>query len=58
MKRYNVWTREPYGNWEKATAKGISLDDAEELADALGRSGKPIQVKVTPSGELPSLNGQ
>lgn len=52
-KLYHVWTKEPYGSWEKVSAKPASEVVAEGIADLLRGSGRQLKVEVLESGKKP-----
>lgn len=55
MKKYNVWIRGPYAEWEKATAESVDLKSAEQIADIHRSSGAELRVKVVPANQKPAL---
>jgi hypothetical protein len=51
--RFHVWTRGPYGNWEKASAEPLERKSADQLADVHLSSGAEVRVQVLPSNKKP-----
>ena len=55
--KWNVWTKGPYGPWEKASADPLTRPEAEQLAD-VHRAGKSeLIVVVCDARETPSGPG-
>lgn len=48
-----VWTKEPYGQWEKAHAKPSTHGEAAAVERKIQASGRPVKVLTLQSGEKP-----
>lgn len=57
MKKFHVWTKGPYGQWEKATADALDFAAAEKVADIHRASGAECLVKTVPANKSPENNG-